>query len=73
MTPQFVLTVTPTNGRLMVQATGQPELDVFPESETQFFYRAVDAQLTFELNADGYATALVLHQNGRNRRATRVP
>jgi hypothetical protein len=41
----------------------------FPHSpgDTRFFYRAVDARLTFELGADGTASAVVLHQNGRDR------
>jgi D-alanyl-D-alanine-carboxypeptidase/D-alanyl-D-alanine-endopeptidase len=73
ITQQFVLTVTPKDGRLMVQATGQDEYEVYPESDTRFFYRVVDAQLTFELGPDGSAAALVLHQNGRDRRAVRRP
>lgn len=73
LTPQFVLTVRPKDGHLMVQATGQDEYEVFPESDTRFFYRAVDAQITFELAPDGTATALVLHQNGRDRRGVRSP
>jgi CubicO group peptidase (beta-lactamase class C family) len=73
LTPQFVLTVTPRNGHLMVQATGQDEYEAYPESDTRFFLRVVDAQITFELASDGTASALVLHQNGRNRRATRLP
>jgi len=73
ITPQFVLTVTPKQGRLMVQATEQDEFQVYPESETRFFYRVVDAELTFELGPDGSAVALVLQQSGRNRRAIRQP
>jgi CubicO group peptidase (beta-lactamase class C family) len=69
LTPGFVLTVTVEDGRLMVQATGQAAYEVFPESDVAFFYRVVDAQLTFERGPDGVARALVLHQNGRNRRA----
>lgn len=63
-----MLTVTPKAGHLMVQATGQGEFEVFPESDTRLFYRVVDAQITFELAPDGTASALVLHQNGRDRR-----
>jgi serine-type D-Ala-D-Ala carboxypeptidase/endopeptidase len=73
ITPRFVLTVTPRDGRLMVQATGQHEYEVYPESDTRFFYRVVNAQITFELAPDGTAAALVLHQNGRNRRGVRSP
>lgn len=71
--PSFVLTVTRRDGRLMVQATGQDEYEVFPESEARFFYRAVEAEITFDVGADGTADALVLHQNGRYRRGRRLP
>jgi CubicO group peptidase (beta-lactamase class C family) len=73
LTPRFVLTVTDKDGRLMVQATGQDEFEVFPESHTRFFYRVVDAQITFELSPDGTASALVLHQNGKDQRGVRSP
>jgi len=73
LTPRFVLTVTPRDGRLLVQAAGLGEQEVFPESDTRFFSRVVDAQITFELASDGTASALVLHQNGRNRRAVKSP
>jgi D-alanyl-D-alanine-carboxypeptidase/D-alanyl-D-alanine-endopeptidase len=73
LTPQFVLTVTPKDRHLMVQATGQDEYEVFPESDTRFFYRALNAQITFELAPDGTASALVLHQNGRDWRAVPSP
>lgn len=62
--PEFDLVVTTEDGKLFVTATGQGRLEVFPQSETEFFYKAVDAQLTFTLDADGKASGLVLHQNG---------
>jgi serine-type D-Ala-D-Ala carboxypeptidase/endopeptidase len=73
LTPRFVMTVTPKDGHLMVQATGQDEYEVFPESDARFFYRVVNAQITFELAPDGTASALLLHQNGRDRRGVRSP
>jgi CubicO group peptidase (beta-lactamase class C family) len=60
----FKLTVTVERGRLMVQATGQQKLPVYAKSETEFFYKVVDAQITFERDKDGKVTRLVLHQNG---------
>jgi D-alanyl-D-alanine-carboxypeptidase/D-alanyl-D-alanine-endopeptidase len=62
--PNFILTVSLDGGRLMVQATGQPRLRVFPESDTQFFYRAVDARITFVQDKDGKVNKLILHQHG---------
>lgn len=50
-----------------MQATDQDEYEVFHLGDTRFFYRVVDAQMTFELAPDGTAAALVLHQNGGDR------
>jgi len=69
--PGFILTVRPDGDKLYVQATGQGELRVFPESETKWRYKVVPAELTFELPEEGPATALTLHQNGRDMRGAR--
>jgi CubicO group peptidase (beta-lactamase class C family) len=69
--PAFALTVTVDKGRLMVQATGQENFPVFATSPTEFFYKVVDAQLTFATDASGAVSELVLHQNGRHLKAKR--
>jgi CubicO group peptidase (beta-lactamase class C family) len=69
--PNFVLTVTREGDHLMTQATGQGKIEVFPESETHFFLRVVDAQLTF-VREDDKVTHLILHQNGSSRKAPRI-
>lgn len=74
VTPGFVLAVTRAGGRFFVQATGQPRFEIFAESETDFFLTEVDATVTFVRDVDeGSVTHLVLHQNGRDRRADRLP
>jgi len=70
--PSAVLTITRTDAHLFAQLTGQPAFEIFPESETRFFLKVVDAQLTFEPDAAGTTAAVVLHQNGRDQRATRI-
>jgi len=72
LAPSMLFTVTRDGNRLMAQLTGQPAYEVFAESEKDFFYKVVDAQLTFETDAQGKAVALVLHQNGLNPRAPRI-
>ena len=72
LAPNFILTVTREGDKLMAQATGQPMVQIFPESERDFFYKVVDAQITFETDSTGWATGLVLHQNGANVPAKRV-
>ena len=72
VTPEMVLEVTLDAHRLMTQATGQRKLEVFAESETKFFLKAFDAQLTFGTDAAGSVTHVTLHQNGQDRRAPRI-
>ncbi len=66
LAPQFVITITRDNDQLLLQATGQPRFPIFAESQTKFFLKAVEAQITFELDDDHRVTGLVLHQNGQN-------
>ena len=67
-----VFTVTRQGDSLFVQITGQPRFEVFPESETTYFYRVVDAQITFGRGEDGAVDHLVLHQNDMDQRADRL-
>jgi hypothetical protein len=67
----FDMTVSVEHGQLLVQCTGQARLPVFAESPTKFFYKAVDAQITFVPDKDGYVDMLTLHQNGANLQAKR--
>lgn len=68
----FVLTVTRRENRLFAQATGQVEIEIFPQGEKDFFYKVVDAQITFETDTQGRAFGLVLHQNGQHLSGPRI-
>jgi CubicO group peptidase (beta-lactamase class C family) len=58
--PTFRITVTREGAQLFAQATGQSRFAIYAESDSTFFLKVVDAQITFR--ADG----LVLHQNGQH-------
>jgi D-alanyl-D-alanine-carboxypeptidase/D-alanyl-D-alanine-endopeptidase len=47
LAPKFLLTLTREGAQLFVQATGQPKLEIFPESDRDYFLKAVDAQIHF--------------------------
>lgn len=72
LAPTFVITVTRNGDHLFAQATGQPNFEIFAEDDRHFFYKVVDAQITFEVDATGRATSLVLHQNGANVPGKRI-
>jgi CubicO group peptidase (beta-lactamase class C family) len=72
LAPEVVAEVTLEGSQLYVQLTGQPRAPVFPERPRRVFWKVVDAQADFEVDAEGRATAMVLHQAGRDLRAPRV-
>lgn len=57
-------TITRSGDKLFAQLTGQSRLRVFAESEQKFYYKVVDARLTFNRNANGKVESLTLSQNG---------
>lgn len=63
--PDFNLVVTVENGQLIVQATGQPKISAYAESETIFFAKIVEAKLEFVRDKDGKLSC-ILHQGGRD-------
>lgn len=71
--PDATLTITRRGERLFAVLTGQRTEEIFPEGPKDFFWKAADAQLTFETGPDGAVTAAVLHQHGADMRAPRIP
>jgi CubicO group peptidase (beta-lactamase class C family) len=71
LTPTFVIAVTREGEQLFAKATGQPRFPIFAETETRFFLKVVDAQVTFVKDEAGRVVELVLHQNGQEQRAKR--
>lgn len=67
-----VMRVTSSGPHLFAQLTGQPALEIYAQSQTEFFYKAVNAQVTFALDGNGRASALTLHQNGQVINAPRM-
>ena len=72
MSPKQVFDLTLRERGLFAQLTGQPACRLYSRSATEFFYRVVEASITFELEGDA-VTGLVLHQNGRDMRCSRLP
>jgi hypothetical protein len=72
LAPGVIFNVTFQDDKLMVQLTGQDAYQVFAESETDFFYKVVDAKITFQKDANGDISGLVLHQGGIDRNAKKI-
>lgn len=70
--PGFILTVRTRENRIFAQATGQQEAEIFPKSETEFFLKVVDAQITFVMGENDSVTSLILHQGGQDMPAEKI-
>jgi serine-type D-Ala-D-Ala carboxypeptidase/endopeptidase len=72
LAPNFVLTITREGDRIFITPTGQSKSELYPESESRFFLKVVDAHIDFKRGPNGKATGLVLHQGGRDVPGKRV-
>ena len=72
LSPTNVLTITREGEQFFAQMTGQQKREIFAQSDQNFFYKALDAQLSFEVDSPGQATALMMFYGGRISRAPRV-
>ncbi len=63
---QARFTIVRRGDGLVARLTGQPFLPIFASARDEFFYRVVDAQLSFHRDAGGKVGGLTLHQNGRD-------
>jgi len=72
LAPGVVFTITRDADHLYAQLTGQQTFEIFPESKTDFFYKVVDAQITFVTDSTGRATELILHESGIDQHAKRI-
>ena len=70
-TPTFSVVYTLEGDQLFAQATGQAKFPMFPESESKFFMKVVDAEVEFHTGDKGVADYLVLHQGGHDYKEMR--
>ena len=62
--PQVSMMITVENGRLWVQASGQPKMQLFAQKENFFFSKDVDGQVEFVIDQTGKIDKLFLFVNG---------
>jgi hypothetical protein len=72
LAPNFIVTITAEDGHLFAQSSGQPKVQIFPETGRDYFLKVVDAQISFVTDSNGRATELILHQSGTNVHAKRL-
>jgi CubicO group peptidase (beta-lactamase class C family) len=67
-----LITITKEDDRLMENRTGRPKDQLFPESETRFFVKGADVQVSFQRDETGEVTQLTVHQGGPDMPAKRI-
>lgn len=72
LAPELVMTITRDGETLYAQVTGQSRFRVFALSPIRFYFRVVEAEIEFTLDADGQVTGLTLFQAGREMTARRI-
>jgi CubicO group peptidase (beta-lactamase class C family) len=70
--PGFEMKITLEDNQLFTQLPGQSTFPIFPETETLFFLKVVDAQLQFEKDENGAASRVFLLQNGNKLEAKKM-
>lgn len=70
--PGFIIIITKEDEKLMGVAPGQPKVELFPESETKFFLKEANIQITFIKDNAGKTSGLVLRQNGQDIKAKKI-
>ncbi|HSB09399.1 MAG TPA: serine hydrolase [Blastocatellia bacterium] len=68
----FLIKISREGDRLFGQVGGEEKLELLAETETDFFFKDVDVQITFIKSNDGEVTRLVLHQNRINQTAMKI-
>jgi len=68
----FVISVGLVGTGLVVQITGQNKAPIFASALDEFFYKVVEARITFIRKSTGEIAGLVLNQNGREILADKI-
>jgi hypothetical protein len=67
-----VFTVMRDKNQLVTRLPGQHSVPIYAQSNTDFFAKVVDAEISFIADVNGHATSLVLHQGGGNHPMKRI-
>ena len=69
---RMIVDISKEDGKLMAQPTGQPKIELFPESETRFFLKITEADVIFHKDEKGKVDQFSLLQGGQNISAKRM-
>lgn len=70
--PNLIEVIRREGDHLSLQENDEPKEEIFPESANEFFSKTSDDEFSFETDARGRATTMILHVDGRNIPVKRI-
>lgn len=70
--PQMKVVITLQEDKLIFTPDGQPSTQLFPQSETLFFFNIMDAKIEFVKDSSGKVEKFLFLQNGRSMEAKKI-
>ena len=58
----YNIVILESEGQLYAQLPGQVKAEIYPKSQTEFFYKVIDAKITFKTDDNGKIIGLVFEQ-----------
>jgi dipeptidyl aminopeptidase/acylaminoacyl peptidase len=68
----YKIDVTREGDHLFLQLAGQPKAEIFPSSETEFFFKTVSSTVTFVKDKEGKVTKLIFTSGGKAYEGVKV-
>ncbi|NLI58706.1 MAG: serine hydrolase [Clostridium sp.] len=68
----YNIVILESEGQLYAQLPGQVKAEIYPKSQTEFFYKVIDAKITFKTDDNGKIIGLVFEQGNTILETTRV-
>lgn len=62
--PGSAVTIVKKGDHLMIEGIGRDSIEIIPESQTRFFVKGADSEISFVRAADGNMVELILEQGG---------
>lgn len=72
LSPDTAITITTANKRIFSQITGVGSFELYPKSETDFFFKHIDGEVTFSKDTEGKVTGLNMNSGGNKITAQKI-
>lgn len=67
-----IMTITVEDNKLFAKLGGQPQFEIYPKGDHQFFWKVVDAEITFHLDEAGKVDYATHKQNGFSSKVPKI-